>query len=67
MSKRHKVMICGGNAHVHQPVKLDGEDIEIFNTLNFFGSFIVDEGGSSQEIKRRLAMTRTSAISLTDI
>ena len=63
--KKTKVMICGGN--VDQQVKAGGEDIEVVNTFNFLGSLIVDEGGSSQEIKRRLAMARTSAIALTDI
>ena len=63
--KKTKVMICGGNMDQH--VEADGEDIEIVNTFNFLGSLIVDEGGSSQEIRRRLAMARASAIALTEI
>ena len=63
--KKIKVSICGGNAD--QQVKADGEDSKVDNTFNFLGSLITDEGGSSQEIKRRLAMARTSAISHTDI
>ena len=63
--KKTKVMIYGGSPN--QPVKADGEDIEVVNTFNFLGSVIVDEGGSSQEIRRRLAMARTAAIGLTDI
>ena len=58
-------MIYGGSPN--QPVKADGEDIEVVNTFNFLGSVIVDEGGSSQEIRRRLAMARTAAVGLTDI
>ena len=50
-----------------QHVDADGEDIEIVNTFNFLGSLIVDEGGSSQEIRRRLAIARASAITLMDI
>ena len=63
--KKTKVMICGGNMDQH--VEADGEDIETVNTFNFLGSLIVDEGGSSQEIRRRLAMARASAIALTEI
>ena len=63
--KKTKVMICGANNDQH--VQADGEDIETVNTFNFLGSLIVDRGGSSQEIKRRLAMARTSAISLDQI
>ncbi|XP_072025197.1 uncharacterized protein [Amphiura filiformis] len=58
-------MICDGN--VDQQVKAGGEDIEVVNTFNFLESLIVEEGGSSQEIKRWLAMARTSAIAITDI
>ncbi len=60
--KKTKVMICGGNPE--QQVQADGDDIEVVNTFNFLGSLIVNEGGSSQEIKRRLAMARTSAVAL---
>ena len=58
-------MICGGtNDH---RIQADEEDIEVVNTFNFLGSLIVDTGGSSEEIKRRLAMARSSTISLTSI
>ena len=63
--KKTKVMICGGtNDH---RIQADEEDIEVVNTFNFLGSLIVDTGGSSEEIKRRLAMARSSTISLTSI
>ena len=63
--KKTKVMICGGtNDH---RIQADGEDIEVVNTFNFLGSLIVDTGGSSEEIKRRLALARSSTISLTSI
>ena len=45
----------------------DGKDVEVINTSNFLKSLVVDEGGSSQEIKRQVVMARTSAIALTDI
>ena len=63
--KKTKVMICGGKNDHH--IQTDGEDIEIVNTFNFLGAMIVDTGGSSEEIKRRLAIGRTSAIGLTSI
>ncbi|PIK43880.1 endonuclease-reverse transcriptase [Apostichopus japonicus] len=58
-------MICGGKNDHH--IQADGEDVEVVNTFNFLGSLIVDDGGCSQEIRRRLAMARSSAINLTDI
>ena len=57
--KKTKIMIYGRNAD--QPVKADGEDIEVANTFNFHGSLVVDEGGSSHWIQRRLDMVRTPA------
>ena len=48
-------------------MKADGEAIEVFNTVNLLGSLTVDREGSSQDIKRRLAKARTSAIALTNI
>ncbi|PIK33998.1 endonuclease-reverse transcriptase [Apostichopus japonicus] len=63
--KKTKVMICGGKNDHH--IQADGEDVEVVNTFNFLGSLIVDGGGCSQEIRRRLAMARSSAINLTDI
>ena len=58
-------MVCG--TRNEQQIQADGEDIEVVNTFNFLGSLIVDSGGSSAEIKRRLAQARTSAIGLTNI
>ncbi|XP_072030514.1 uncharacterized protein [Amphiura filiformis] len=58
-------MICGGDTN--QQVKVNGEDVEQVDTFNFRGSLIDNAGGSSQEIRRRLAMARSSAIALTDI
>ena len=60
-------MIYGGTLDQNQALHADDEDIEVVNNFNFLGSLIVNEGGSSKDIRRRLAMARTSAISLTDI
>ncbi|XP_072039815.1 uncharacterized protein [Amphiura filiformis] len=58
-------MICGGDTN--QQVKVNGELVEQVATFNFLGSIIDNAGGSSQEIRRRLVMVRSSAIALTDI
>ncbi|XP_072041137.1 uncharacterized protein [Amphiura filiformis] len=63
--KKTKIMICGGDTN--QQVKVNGEDMEQVDTFNFLGSLIDNAGGSLQEIGRRLAMARSSAIALTDI
>ena len=55
--KKMKGMICGGNND--HSIQAEGENIEVVNTFNFLGSLIVDTGGSSDEIKRRLALART--------
>ena len=41
--------------------------MEHVDTFNFLGSQMGNEGGSSQEIRRRLAIARTSSIALTNI
>ncbi len=40
---------------------IDGEEVDQVDTFNFLGSLIGKEGGSSAEIKWRLAMAKTSA------
>jgi hypothetical protein len=58
-------MICGGNDN-HQ-LKVNNDKVEIVDSFNFLGSLILKNGGSSGEIKRRLAMAKTSANALSTI
>ncbi len=63
--KKTKIMICGDVPK--QRIVVDGEEVDQVDTFNFLGSLIVKEGGSSAEIKRRLAMAKTSASTLSTI
>jgi hypothetical protein len=63
--KKTKIMICGDEKQ--QSMVVDGEEVDQVDTFNFLGSFIVKDGGSSAEIKRRLAMAKTSASTLSNI
>ena len=58
-------MICGGNSN--QQVKVDNDTVDCVDNFNFLGSLILNDGGSSGEIKRRLAMAKTSANALSTI
>ena len=59
-------MICDPRTDDHQ-LKVGNDMIDCVDTFNFLGSLIHKEGGSSIEIKRRLAMARTSANTLSTI
>jgi len=63
--KKTKIMICGDVPK--QSIVIDGEEVDQVDTFNFLGSLIVRDGGSSTEIRRRLAMAKTSASSLSNI
>ncbi|XP_038064001.1 uncharacterized protein LOC119734536 [Patiria miniata] len=63
--RKTNVTMSGGVTD--QQLQDDGEDIEVVKTFNFLRSLIVSDGGSSQEIKRRLAKARSAAFALTDI
>ena len=58
-------MICGEDPK--QSIVVDGEKVDQVDTFNFLGSLIVKEGGSTVEIRRRLAMAKTSASTLSSI
>ena len=47
--KKTKVMIYGGSPN--QPVKADGEDIEVVNTFNFLGSVIVEREAAPKKFE----------------
>ena len=46
---------------------VDGEEVDQVDSFNFLGSMIVKEGGSSVDIKRLLAMAKTSASALSHV
>lgn len=54
--KKTKVLTTGGLLNF----TIDGEEIEIVHSFNFLGSLISEDGGSSDEIKRRLGMARSA-------
>ena len=63
--KKTKIMVIGDE--LDHPLQVDQENVEQVDTFNFLGSYIGKEGGSTVEIKRRLAMARTAVTSLTNI
>lgn len=61
--KKTKAVICDKDGN-DQQLKVANDNIEYVDKFNFLGSLILKEGGSAGEIKRRLAMARTSATAL---
>lgn len=51
-----KVVIFGNE--LQQSIVVDGEEVVQVNKVNVLGSMNVNEGGSSVDIKRRLAMLK---------
>ena len=64
--KKTKAVICDKDGN-DQQLKVANDNIECVDKFNFLGSLILKEGGSAGEIKRRLAMARTSATALSTI
>ena len=52
---------------MEEPLIIDGNEVESVSKFNFLGSLITKEGGSSQEIRHRLAMTHSAMTNLSKI
>ena len=61
-----KLMIIGGNNST-SPLVIDGKEVEEVSQFNFLGSLITNEGGCSEEIRKRLAMARSTMAKLSNI
>ena len=61
-----KIMTIGPDS-VEEPLIIDGNEVESVSKFNFLGSMITKEGGCSQEIRHRLAMSRSATTNLSKI
>ena len=60
-----KIMIIGDSNSA--PVTIDNEEVEVVNKFNFLGAYIYQTGGCQDEIRRRLAMGRSTMAKLQKI
>ena len=56
---RIKIMAIGPDS-VEEPLIIDGNEVESVSKFKFLGSLIIRDKGCSQEIRYRLAMSRSA-------
>ena len=65
--KKTKIMVVDSLREDHTDFILDNEKIEEVEDFNYLGSYITKDGSSRKEIRRRLALARTTTQNLTTI
>ena len=61
-----KLMVIGAD-QPDNPLIVDGEEVERVTEFNFLGALITQDGGCKMEIRRRLAMARSTMVKLSKI
>ena len=61
-----KLMIIGDDKAI-DPLFVDGKEVEKVTEFNFLGALISQDGGCNTEVRRRLAMARSTMAKLTKI